>query len=128
MQTSDEEAERSLDSRVVVMNDRRERRLAHLKSLNVADLAKKSHKTRDTKYRLYLWNILTISLFYALPVVQLVLVWAKQVRSAFDYGVLFILVLGEQGRSGLMLVQSLVRTATRTDLCVQQCVQVGTAL
>ena len=55
-------------------------RLFHLRRrLNVADLTRRTHRQRDNKYRLYIWNLLTISAFYALPVVQLVFVWSTQV-------------------------------------------------
>jgi hypothetical protein len=42
-------------------------------NLTVADLARKPHKALSKKYKLYHWNLITISIFYGLPVVQLVL-------------------------------------------------------
>ena len=41
----------------------------------VADLSRKKVKTLDRKYKLYYWNLVTIAVFYALPVVQLVITY-----------------------------------------------------
>ena len=49
------------------------------RDLKVSDLAMKSYKARDKKYRLYHWNLLTISIFYVLPVIQLVLAYQAAV-------------------------------------------------
>uniref|UniRef100_A0A914WGB4 SID1 transmembrane family member 1 n=1 Tax=Plectus sambesii TaxID=2011161 RepID=A0A914WGB4_9BILA len=53
-------------------------------NLMVSDLSLKPWKLRDKKYHLYTWNLLTIALFYALPVVQLVLTWQNTVRLSGD--------------------------------------------
>ncbi|XP_077986005.1 SID1 transmembrane family member 1-like [Glandiceps talaboti] len=43
--------------------------------LYVSDLARKDRKTLRKKYKLYHWNLLPISIFYALPVIQLVITY-----------------------------------------------------
>lgn len=45
--------------------------------LHVSDLSRKNSKRLSKKYRLYLWNLLTISVFYCLPVIQLVFTYQK---------------------------------------------------
>ncbi|XP_025405306.1 SID1 transmembrane family member 1-like [Sipha flava] len=40
--------------------------------LNVSDLSKKDHRILKAKSRLYLWNLITVAVFYSLPVIQLV--------------------------------------------------------
>lgn len=52
--------------------------------LTVADLSLKTWKQRDRKYTRYTWSLLTIALFYGLPVVQLVLTWLNTVRLSGD--------------------------------------------
>lgn len=51
-------------------------------SLMLTDLAKKENKSLSKKYRLYHWNLLMISVFYALPVVQLVVTYQKVLNSS----------------------------------------------
>ncbi|XP_044738030.1 SID1 transmembrane family member 1-like [Chrysoperla carnea] len=41
--------------------------------LSVADLARKNPKILTKKSNLYLWNVLTIAIFYGMPVIQLVI-------------------------------------------------------
>ncbi|CAJ0583711.1 unnamed protein product, partial [Mesorhabditis spiculigera] len=48
--------------------------------LTVADLSLKKWKQRDQKYKKYTVSLFTLSLFYGLPVVQLVLNWLNTVR------------------------------------------------
>nr|CAD7403503.1 unnamed protein product [Timema cristinae] len=43
--------------------------------LSVADLARKDPRVLRKKSQLYLWNLLTVAVFYSLPVVQLVLTY-----------------------------------------------------
>ncbi|KAE8621146.1 hypothetical protein XENTR_v10004696 [Xenopus tropicalis] len=43
--------------------------------LYVSDLAVKDRRVVSKKYRIYFWNIITIAVFYALPVVQLVITY-----------------------------------------------------
>lgn len=40
--------------------------------LYVSDLSKKDHRILKAKSRLYLWNLITVAVFYSLPVIQLV--------------------------------------------------------
>lgn len=47
------------------------------KKLYVSDLSKKSEKRMEKNYRLYLTNLFTISVFYGLPVLQLVMTYQK---------------------------------------------------
>ncbi|XP_072048747.1 SID1 transmembrane family member 1-like, partial [Amphiura filiformis] len=49
--------------------------------LYVSDLARKTPKTLQRKYKLYYWNLLTISIFYVLPVMQLVLTYQLVVNT-----------------------------------------------
>uniref|UniRef100_A0A8C4X5B5 SID1 transmembrane family member 1 n=1 Tax=Erpetoichthys calabaricus TaxID=27687 RepID=A0A8C4X5B5_ERPCA len=48
--------------------------------LYVSDLARKDSKSIRKKYQVYFWNILTISVFYALPVIQLVITYQTVVN------------------------------------------------
>uniref|UniRef100_A0AAX7V2T2 SID1 transmembrane family, member 2 n=1 Tax=Astatotilapia calliptera TaxID=8154 RepID=A0AAX7V2T2_ASTCA len=50
------------------------------KFLYVADLARKDKRILSKKYQIYFWNIATIAVFYALPVVQLVITYQTVVN------------------------------------------------
>ncbi|XP_028664339.1 SID1 transmembrane family member 2 isoform X1 [Erpetoichthys calabaricus] len=50
------------------------------KYLYVADLARKDKRVLNKKYQIYFWNIATIAVFYALPVVQLVITYQTVVN------------------------------------------------
>uniref|UniRef100_A0A8C7E289 SID1 transmembrane family member 2 n=1 Tax=Naja naja TaxID=35670 RepID=A0A8C7E289_NAJNA len=50
------------------------------KFLCVADLARKDKRVLRKKYQIYFWNIATIAVFYALPVVQLVITYQTVVN------------------------------------------------
>ncbi|XP_069804856.1 SID1 transmembrane family member 2 isoform X6 [Dendropsophus ebraccatus] len=50
------------------------------KFLCVADLARKDKRVMRKKYQIYFWNISTIAVFYALPVVQLVITYQTVVN------------------------------------------------
>ncbi|KAK0396832.1 hypothetical protein QR680_001879 [Steinernema hermaphroditum] len=52
--------------------------------INVALLSQNDYRKTDIKYRRYMWSLLTIAMFYGLPVVQLVLTWQKTVRLSGD--------------------------------------------
>ncbi|XP_060702675.1 SID1 transmembrane family member 2 isoform X2 [Hemiscyllium ocellatum] len=43
--------------------------------LYVSDLARKDKRVLSKKYKIYFWNIATIAVFYALPVIQLVITY-----------------------------------------------------
>lgn len=45
--------------------------------LNLYDLSKEAHEVLKAKSNLYFWNLLTIAVFYSLPVVQLVFTYQK---------------------------------------------------
>ncbi|XP_050526064.1 SID1 transmembrane family member 1-like isoform X2 [Daktulosphaira vitifoliae] len=45
--------------------------------LYVSDLAKKDYRILQAKSRLYLWNLITVAVFYSLPVIQLVFTYQK---------------------------------------------------
>lgn len=47
------------------------------KCLHVSDLSMKNHKRLNSKSKLYLWNLITVAVFYSLPVVQLVFTFQK---------------------------------------------------
>ncbi|XP_075765832.1 SID1 transmembrane family member 2 isoform X2 [Pelodiscus sinensis] len=48
--------------------------------LYVADLARKDKRILRKKYQIYFWNIATIAVFYALPVIQLVITYQTVVN------------------------------------------------
>ncbi|XP_036418784.1 SID1 transmembrane family member 2 isoform X2 [Colossoma macropomum] len=50
------------------------------KYLCVADLARKDKRVLNKKYQIYFWNIATIAVFYALPVIQLVITYQTVVN------------------------------------------------
>uniref|UniRef100_UPI00358F2CC3 SID1 transmembrane family member 2-like isoform X2 n=1 Tax=Myxine glutinosa TaxID=7769 RepID=UPI00358F2CC3 len=43
--------------------------------LHVADLARRKHSAMTKKYQIYCWNLVTVGVFYVLPVIQLVLTY-----------------------------------------------------
>uniref|UniRef100_A0A674CCQ6 SID1 transmembrane family member 2 n=1 Tax=Salmo trutta TaxID=8032 RepID=A0A674CCQ6_SALTR len=50
------------------------------KYLCVSDLARKDKRVLSKKYQIYFWNIATIGVFYALPVIQLVITYQTVVN------------------------------------------------
>uniref|UniRef100_A0A3B3ZUK6 SID1 transmembrane family, member 2 n=1 Tax=Periophthalmus magnuspinnatus TaxID=409849 RepID=A0A3B3ZUK6_9GOBI len=50
------------------------------KYLCVSDLARKDKRILSKKYQIYFWNIATIAVFYALPVIQLVITYQTVVN------------------------------------------------
>ncbi|XP_022524881.1 SID1 transmembrane family member 2 isoform X2 [Astyanax mexicanus] len=50
------------------------------KYLCVSDLARKDKRVLNKKYQIYFWNIATIAVFYALPVIQLVITYQTVVN------------------------------------------------
>ncbi|KAF7699706.1 SID1 transmembrane family member 2 isoform X1 [Silurus meridionalis] len=50
------------------------------KYLCVSDLARKDTRVLNKKYQIYFWNISTIAVFYALPVIQLVITYQTVVN------------------------------------------------
>ncbi|XP_056467575.1 SID1 transmembrane family member 2 isoform X4 [Gadus chalcogrammus] len=50
------------------------------KFLYVSDLSRKDKRVLSKKYQIYFWNIATIAVFYALPVVQLVITYQTVVN------------------------------------------------
>ncbi|XP_077335774.1 SID1 transmembrane family member 1 isoform X1 [Lithobates pipiens] len=58
-----------------------DKNVIHTKTfLYVSDLAVKDRRTISKKYKIYFWNIITIAVFYALPVVQLVITYQTVVN------------------------------------------------
>ncbi|XP_038609606.1 SID1 transmembrane family member 1 [Tachyglossus aculeatus] len=49
-------------------------------SLHLSDLSRKDRRIISKKYKIYFWNIITIAVFYALPVVQLVIAYQAVVN------------------------------------------------
>ncbi|CDS42037.1 SID1 transmembrane family [Echinococcus multilocularis] len=49
----------------------------HSRTLFVSDLARKRYSTLDKKYLLYFWYLIIISIFYGLPVAQLVMTYQR---------------------------------------------------
>ncbi|ESO93839.1 hypothetical protein LOTGIDRAFT_228601 [Lottia gigantea] len=53
-------------------------------ALFVSDLARKNHKKVSKNYKIYHWNLLTIGIFYGLPVIQLVFNYQKVLHQTGD--------------------------------------------
>jgi len=58
-------------------------------NLTVADLSRKPYKKLNKKFNVYYWNILTVAVFYALPVVQLVLTYQRVVNASGDQDICY---------------------------------------
>lgn len=52
--------------------------------LCVAELSKKPEEKLAKKYRLYVWNLVTLAIFYVLPVIQLVITYQMVVNKTGD--------------------------------------------
>ncbi|VVC31854.1 Hypothetical protein CINCED_3A010771 [Cinara cedri] len=52
--------------------------------LYVSDLSKKDYRILKAKSRLYLWNLITVAVFYSLPVIQLVFTFQKVLNQTGD--------------------------------------------
>ncbi|XP_065561244.1 SID1 transmembrane family member 1-like [Artemia franciscana] len=52
--------------------------------LYVSDLARKDHKFLSKRFYSYIWQLLTLSTFYALPVIQLVITYQKVLNDTGD--------------------------------------------
>ncbi|XP_021566768.1 SID1 transmembrane family member 1 isoform X1 [Carlito syrichta] len=48
--------------------------------LYLSDLSRKDRRIISKKYKIYFWNIITIAVFYALPVIQLVITYQRVVN------------------------------------------------
>ncbi|XP_038548574.1 SID1 transmembrane family member 2 isoform X1 [Micropterus salmoides] len=59
------------------------------KFLYVSDLARKDKRILSKKYQIYFWNIATIAVFYALPVVQLVITYQTVVNVTGNQDICF---------------------------------------
>uniref|UniRef100_A0A3P8UPK4 SID1 transmembrane family member 2 n=1 Tax=Cynoglossus semilaevis TaxID=244447 RepID=A0A3P8UPK4_CYNSE len=59
------------------------------KFLCVSDLARKDKRVLSKKYQIYFWNIATIAVFYALPVVQLVITYQTVVNVTGNQDICF---------------------------------------
>ncbi|KAM4794743.1 SID1 transmembrane family member 1 isoform 1-T1 [Rhinophrynus dorsalis] len=57
--------------------------------LYVSDLSVKDRRTISKKYKIYFWNIITIAVFYALPVVQLVITYQTVVNVTGNQDICF---------------------------------------
>jgi len=53
-------------------------------SVCVADLSRKPEKVLNKKYNLYIWNLVTLAIFYGLPVIQLVITYQTVVNKTGD--------------------------------------------
>ncbi|KAF7238088.1 SID1 transmembrane family member 1 [Varanus komodoensis] len=56
------------------------RNVVHGMFLYLSDLSRKDRRIVSKKYKIYFWNIITIAVFYALPVVQLVITYQTVVN------------------------------------------------
>ncbi|XP_054482783.1 SID1 transmembrane family member 2 isoform X2 [Anoplopoma fimbria] len=59
------------------------------KFLYVSDLSRKDKRILSKKYQIYFWNIATIAVFYALPVVQLVITYQTVVNVTGNQDICF---------------------------------------
>uniref|UniRef100_A0A671XWE7 SID1 transmembrane family member 2 n=1 Tax=Sparus aurata TaxID=8175 RepID=A0A671XWE7_SPAAU len=59
------------------------------KFLCVSDLARKDKRILSKKYQIYFWNIATIAVFYALPVIQLVITYQTVVNVTGNQDICF---------------------------------------
>ncbi|KAM7413539.1 hypothetical protein PAMA_020762 [Pampus argenteus] len=59
------------------------------KFLCVSDLARKDKRVLSKKYQIYFWNIATIAVFYALPVIQLVITYQTVVNVTGNQDICF---------------------------------------
>uniref|UniRef100_A0A8C4DED1 SID1 transmembrane family member 2 n=1 Tax=Dicentrarchus labrax TaxID=13489 RepID=A0A8C4DED1_DICLA len=59
------------------------------KFLYVSDLSRKDKRVLSKKYQIYFWNIATIAVFYALPVVQLVITYQTVVNVTGNQDICF---------------------------------------
>lgn len=59
------------------------------KQLFISDLSKKSYKKLAKKFNVYYWNLLTVAVFYALPVIQLVLTYQRVVNTSGDQDICY---------------------------------------
>lgn len=58
-------------------------------NLFLSDLSKKPYKKLSKKFNVYYWNLLTVSVFYALPVIQLVLTYQRVVNTSGDQDICY---------------------------------------
>uniref|UniRef100_A0A8C7MPD0 SID1 transmembrane family member 2 n=1 Tax=Oncorhynchus kisutch TaxID=8019 RepID=A0A8C7MPD0_ONCKI len=92
------------------------------KYLCVSDLARKDKRVLSKKYQIYFWNIATIGVFYALPVIQLVITYQtvlafNNILSNLGYvmlGLLFLLIVLQRD-----VIHS--RALDRNDLNALEC-------
>ena len=75
----------------------------------VSDLARKSPGVHAKKSSLYHWNLITIAIFYGLPVVQLVLTYQVCIYIHFLVSCLFIFFV--------YFFQNVTNTTGNQDLC-----------
>ncbi|XP_065663642.1 SID1 transmembrane family member 1 isoform X2 [Hydra vulgaris] len=59
------------------------------KNLFLSDLSRKSHKKLSKKFNVYYWNLLTVAVFYSLPVIQLVLTYQRVVNASGDQDICY---------------------------------------
>eukprot|EP00794_Sanderia_malayensis_P013936 gene13936-15388_t len=59
------------------------------RNLYLSDVTKKSHKKLRKRFNVYYWNIITIAIFYALPVIQLVLTYQRVVNTSGDQDICY---------------------------------------
>jgi len=59
------------------------------RNLYLTDVTKKPHKKLRKRFNVYYWNILTIAIFYALPVIQLVITYQRVVNTSGDQDICY---------------------------------------
>ncbi|XP_066917123.1 SID1 transmembrane family member 1-like [Clytia hemisphaerica] len=57
--------------------------------LTVVDTSRKSYKKLEKKFNIYYWNLMTVGIFYALPVVQLVLTYQRVTNESGDQDICY---------------------------------------
>uniref|UniRef100_A0A671S0G5 SID1 transmembrane family member 2 n=1 Tax=Sinocyclocheilus anshuiensis TaxID=1608454 RepID=A0A671S0G5_9TELE len=89
------------------------------KFLCVSDLARKDKRILSKKYQIYFWNIATIGVFYALPVIQLVITYQTVVNVTGNQDICYYNFLCAHPLGALRCV--CVRERERESVCLQEC-------
>ncbi|XP_065055418.1 SID1 transmembrane family member 1-like isoform X2 [Rhopilema esculentum] len=59
------------------------------RTLYLTDITKKTYKKLRKRFNVYYWNIITIAIFYALPVIQLVITYQRVVNTSGDQDICY---------------------------------------
>lgn len=85
----------------------------------LSDLARKDPRVLQRKSYLYLYNVLTVAVFYGLPVVQLVITYQKVIYNTFrNFNSTILIALGVKSNrtTRFVLLQLPVRSSARFSI------------